>query len=67
MNLRSSSTYSLSEILQAGNHISSTLPIGVGIGQVALQGPMARPTKSPAWPNSFNKWSSLNFLKNLLI
>jgi len=26
-----------------------------GIGQAARQGPMARPTKSPARPNSFNK------------
>jgi hypothetical protein len=29
--------------------------LGVGIGQAARQGPMARPTNSPARPNSFNK------------
>ena len=33
----------------------SNIHIGVGICQAARQGYMARPTKSPARPNSFNK------------
>jgi len=36
---------------------------GVGIGQVARQGPIARPTKSLAQPNSFNKWVKLGLFK----
>jgi hypothetical protein len=40
--------------------------LGVGIGQVARQGPMARPTKSPTRPNSFNKWVELELFKKLI-
>jgi len=37
--------------------------LGVEIGQAACQGPMARPTKSPVRPNSFNKWVKLKLFK----
>jgi hypothetical protein len=39
------------------------LSIGVGIGQTTRQGPIARPTKSPARPSSFNKWVILELFK----
>ena len=39
------------------------MELGVGIGQVARQGPIARPTKISAWPSSFNKWAKLDLFK----
>jgi len=35
----------------------------MGIGQTTRQGSMAWPTKSPAQPNSFNKWIKLELYK----
>jgi len=37
--------------------------VGVGIGQAIRQGPIARPTKISARPNSFNKWVKLELFK----
>jgi len=37
--------------------------LGVGIGQAARQGPIARPNKSSFRPNSFNKWIKLELFK----
>jgi len=38
----------------------------MGIGQAIPLGPMARPTKSPTRPSSFNKWVKLELLKKLI-